>query len=209
MYGLETEVITLHTCRRRSRVLSAGASSRTHQTASISAPRQGALFSLEAQGLLLVPRPWSRITGPSLLLFNMFTMAALKPHCSSVFALLFICFPSVTIGTKCFLVRWKCWWYVVSLVCAWTEKSKQEIKKDMKLFDVCKCYAGGGGLVTTTQLWFLNLHSEISVQHCFLVPPLANRQASCLCIDVWGLPGGRPINKMYVTMKNHKGTTSL
>lgn len=39
------------------------------QTASTPATRRGApawVFSLEAQGLLLVPRPWSRITGPSL-----------------------------------------------------------------------------------------------------------------------------------------------
>lgn len=69
MYGLETEVITLHNCRWHSHVLSAVASFRTQQTASTSAFRQGApawVFSLEAQGLLLVPRPWSRITGPSL-----------------------------------------------------------------------------------------------------------------------------------------------
>ncbi len=39
------------------------------QTAGTPAPRQDApvwVFSVEAQGLLLVPRPRSRITGPSL-----------------------------------------------------------------------------------------------------------------------------------------------
>lgn len=111
MYGLETEVITLHTCRRRCPLCS-GLLQNPDRLPTLLPPRQGApawVFSLEAQGLLLVPRPRSRITGPSLSvenpLFNMFTMAALKPHCFSVFALLFISFPLLLLAQDVFTVR--------------------------------------------------------------------------------------------------------
>lgn len=60
-------------------------------------------------------------------LFNMFTMAALKPHRFSVFALLFISFPSLLLAQDVFKNAHD---NVVSLVCAWRVKIKyKRLKK--------------------------------------------------------------------------------
>lgn len=42
-----------------------------------------------------------------------------------------------------------------------------------------------GGLVMMTQLRFLHLTVRLACSVVFLVPPLANVQASRLCIDVY------------------------
>lgn len=119
------------------------------QTASIPVPAMcgDRVLSLEAQGLLLVPRPRSRITGPPPPLwkdplFNMFTMAALKPHRFSVFALLFISFPSLLLAQDVFKSAHD---NVVSLVCAWRVKIKYKrfLKKAIKCLQVlCRKRAG-------------------------------------------------------------------
>lgn len=98
MYGLETEVITLHACWRR-RPPCRGLLQKPSRLPAL--PNQGrellrgpSVWKHRASFWCLGPR--SRSLVPSLSkdpLFNMFTMAALKPHCFSVFALSFISFP--------------------------------------------------------------------------------------------------------------------
>lgn len=85
------------------------------------------VFSLEAQGLLLVPRPRSSITGPFSLLKILFSESLpwlLRSRRFSVFAFLPISFPLVTTGTKCFLVR-KMLMILLSVWCVHGEKKKK------------------------------------------------------------------------------------
>lgn len=63
----------------------------------------------------------------------MFTMAALKPHRFSVFALLFISFPSLLLAQDVFKNAHD---NVVSLVCAWRVKIKY---KRLKKKEAIKC----------------------------------------------------------------------
>lgn len=100
MYGLETqEVITLHTCRWRSPLCS-GLLQNPNRLPALLQPagvllrgysvwkHRAFFWCLDLGAASLVP------LFRKILFFNMFTMAALKPHCFSVFALsfLFLCY---------------------------------------------------------------------------------------------------------------------
>lgn len=127
------EVITLRSCRRRCAPCSGLLQNPNRLLVFPSPPCVGGtgcsvwkhrafFWCLDLGAALLVP--------PSLWkdpLFNMFTMAALKPLRFSVFALLFISFPSLLLAQDVFKNAHD---NVVSLVCAWRVKIKyKRLKK--------------------------------------------------------------------------------
>lgn len=103
------------------------------------------VFSLEAQGLLLVPRPWSLSLSKNPL-FSMFTTAAQRPHCSSVFALSFISFPLLLRAQNVFTVR-KMLMIMLSVWCVHGEKKQntRAKKKELKIIKCLQVLWGGTG----------------------------------------------------------------
>lgn len=195
MYGLKSEVITLHTGRGRCPLCSGLLQNPTdcrHSWPPGRVPPEWG-FHLEAQGLLLVPRPWSRITIPSLLKnppFSMFTMAARSLTVLACLLCRSFSFPLLLLAQDVSRVR-KMLMMMLSVWCVHGEKKNKTKHKDIKGYRSIKClqvlcrgWVGGEGLVWWHILDFYT-DSEISVQHCFLVPLLANVRARCLCIDVY------------------------
>lgn len=75
----------------------------------------------------------------------MFTMAALRPHCFSVFALSFISFPLLLLAQNVFTVR-KMLMIMLSVWCVHGEKNKTQVikKKDIKTIKCLQVLCGGG-----------------------------------------------------------------
>lgn len=127
MYGLETEVITLHTCRGGG---GAVASSRTPTDCRLSClPAERSHVGIQSGSTgpssgasTLEPHYWSLSLSKDPL-FNMFTMAAPKPHCLTVFALSFIYFPLLLLAQNVFTVR-KMLMIMLSVWCVHGEKKQ-------------------------------------------------------------------------------------
>lgn len=188
MYQLETEVTAPSPPHLR--VVSVVASYlqgpqlEPHQTASTSAHKQRAstwVFSLEAQGLLLVPTPWSRVTGPSLSLsVDRSSFQNVYRGCpKAILVLRLLCchFSSLLLLHKIILecVRCSC---MLSVRCVHGEKihkrlKRQKKKQHMELFIVCKSCAGIGDWWFKTHLRFLNmrLNEVVLVKMCVCIRP--------------------------------------
>lgn len=141
------EVITLHSCRRRCPPCS-GLLQNPNRLPALPSPRcvggDGAL-SLEAQGLLLVPRPRSRITGPPPRGKILFSVCLPWPLWSRAVLACLLCCSFLSLRSYWHKMFLKMLMIMLSVWCAWRVKTKyKRLKKAIKCLQVlCRIWGGG------------------------------------------------------------------